>query len=372
MATALTEVRQDGAGPRWNQIYFEDWVAREGLDLIRGYGVPDVYTVPLKYWARTGGYAVQIQLDGTGEMNGAYVCEIPPGKQLEPQKHLYEELIYVLGGRGSTTVWCEGRPKNSFEWQKGSLFAIPLNAWHQHFNLSGDEPVRYVAVTTAPIMMNLIRDDDFIFNNSAVFPRIYDSRGDYFSTNYRTEVFTGWDRPTDIIFTNFVADINAIPFHESNRGVGTQGASFEVGEGVLGSHTLQLPGGRFTNVHRHGPGAHVLWLKGEGYTLMWGDGGEKVQEFWGPGTMLVPPSWWWHQHAVVSAEPAQYLALKLSSKRNKVNRLSEGTMRSTRNGGSMLLLEDFPPELMEEVTRIFVAECEKRGTQPDLQPIYGA
>jgi hypothetical protein len=35
--------------------------------------------------------------------NDCYVCEIPPGKALDPQK--YEEMILVLSGRGSTSVW---------------------------------------------------------------------------------------------------------------------------------------------------------------------------------------------------------------------------------------------------------------------------
>lgn len=357
---------------RWNQIYYEDWVAREGLDLIRGYVVDNVYTVPLRPWGRTGcGSAVHIQLEGTGDLNGAYVCEIPPGKQLDPQRHLYEEIVYILTGRGSTSVWYDGQARRSFEWQRGSMFAVPLNAWYQHFNVSGAEPARFLAVTTAPITLNLIRDDDFIFNNPAAFPRIYDSREDYFAPRIRQEAYDVWDEPSEITFTNFVPDVLGIPFHKSGRAVGARTITWEVGEGVLGNHVLELPGGAFTNVHRHGPGAHVLWLQGEGYSLMWAEGGEKVKADWGPGTMLVPPSWWWHQHAVVSPGPALHLALKLGSKRYKVNHLSDGTMRSIRAGGSMLNFEDFPPELMEEVTRIFVAECEKRGTEPNLQPIYG-
>ena len=54
-----------------------------------------------------------------------------------PQRQLFEEMILVLDGRGSTSVWNDAGKKVSFEWQKGSLFAIPLNAWHQHFNGSG-------------------------------------------------------------------------------------------------------------------------------------------------------------------------------------------------------------------------------------------
>jgi hypothetical protein len=131
----------------------------------------------------------------------------------------------------------------------------------------------------------------------------------------------------------------------------------------------EFPGGSFTNLHRHGPGAHVLWLSGEGYSLIFPDGGEKVKADWGPGSILVPPSWWWHQHCVVSREPAQYLALKLSSKRFKVNSLSRGTMLSTRKGGNMLHLEDFPPGLLAELRQLFEAECAQRGTTPRLESI---
>src|SRR5579862_3722577 len=117
------------AGRQPDRLYFVDWVAQEGLDLIQD-KVEDVFTVPLKYWPRIDGNAVHIQLEGTRDLNAAYVCEIAAGKHLAPQKHMYEELTYVLAGQGSTTVWYEGQPKRSFEWKAGSLFAIPLNAWY--------------------------------------------------------------------------------------------------------------------------------------------------------------------------------------------------------------------------------------------------
>jgi uncharacterized RmlC-like cupin family protein len=357
------------AEQQWNRLYYDEWVAREGLELIRGHRVADVYTVPLRPWARAGGSAVCILLDGTGEMVDAQVVEIPPGKHLAPQKHLYEELVYVLSGRGSTSVWYPDRPRQTFEWQKGSLFALPLNACYQHFNGSGAEPARYIAVTTAPIMMNLIRNDDFMFDNAAVFPERYNSEADFFSGDMHMEDYNLWDFPSEIAFSNFFADIHAVPMHPMNRAPDSQASSFEVGNGVLGAHMAEFPGGSFTNLHRHGPGAHVLWLSGEGYSLIFPDGGEKVKADWGPGSILVPPSWWWHQHCVVSHEPAQYLALKLSSKRFKVNSLSRGTMLSTRKGGNMLHLEDFPPGLLAELRQLFEAECARRGTTPRLEGI---
>ncbi len=356
---------------KWHSLFFDEWVAREGLDLLRGWKVDDVYTVPLKYWARTGGNAVQIQLDGTGELNAAYVCEIPPGKELTPQRHLYEELTYVLSGRGSTSVWYEGQEKKSFEWSAGSLFAIPLNAWHQHFNGSGREPTRFLAMTTAPVMMNLIRDEDFIFNNDRTFPSRYSGADSYFSGEIDLDTFNGWDVPVSVGFSNFFPDIEAMKFNDTNRGWRARSAQYELANGVVSAHTLQMPGGAFTKLHRHGPGAHVLWLKGEGYTMMWPDGGEWVKEFWGPGTMLVPPAGWWHQHCIVSSEPAEHLALKLGSRTHSVTRANMNSLKSTRNGGNQMDFEDTPPEVLDKLNRIFEAECAKRGTPAHLEAIAG-
>ena len=65
----------------------------------------------------------------------------------------------MLAGRGSTTVWNNAGARVTFEWKAGAIFAIPLNCWYQHFNGSGQEPVRYVAVTNAPSVINLYEDD---------------------------------------------------------------------------------------------------------------------------------------------------------------------------------------------------------------------
>jgi mannose-6-phosphate isomerase-like protein (cupin superfamily) len=362
------------AAPQWNRLYYDEWVAREGLDLIRGYKVDDVYTVPLKPWARTGGNAVQIQLEGTGELNASYVQEIPPGRQLAPQHHIYEEMVFVLSGRGSTSIWLDGKPKNSFEWGPGSLFSIPLNAWYQHFNGSGTEPARYLAMNMAPITLNLLRNEDVVFNSDFQFTERYGGEQDYFSGEIDIVPFGGWGFDYKVAHSNFFADVQAIPdelFTHGIRGQGTKGITFVLANGVLGSHILEFPGGVFSKLHRHGPGAHVLWLKGDGYSLLWPDGGERRHESWGPGTMLVPPSWWWHMHAVTSREPAVHLALRVGNTRHRINRLSDGVLQSTKAGGSQMDYEDVPPALMEDLIREFQEECAKRGTPVRLEAVTG-
>src|SRR5256886_13137034 len=107
--------------------------------------------------------------DASRTSNDCYVCEIPAGKSLAPQRQLYEEMIYVLDGRGSTAVWNKAGKRISFEGKAGAICAVPLNAWHQHFNGSGRDAPRYVAVTNAPVIINAFGDLDFVFNTDHDF-----------------------------------------------------------------------------------------------------------------------------------------------------------------------------------------------------------
>src|SRR3989338_6635042 len=115
----------DGAAERMDTPY-DAWAASQGIDVVKGYGVANVYELPLKWGERMGGYGVFINLQGTGYLDDAYVCSIQPGKSLNPQRHLFEELVYVLDGRGATTVWQGNGAEQSFEGPKGRLVAEPL------------------------------------------------------------------------------------------------------------------------------------------------------------------------------------------------------------------------------------------------------
>ena len=86
---------------------FLEFCDAEGLPVITGYGVEDLRTVPLSHWERLGGPAAYCHLEGSQGFVGSMVAEIPPGKNLKPMRHLYEELILILEGRGATQFWCE-------------------------------------------------------------------------------------------------------------------------------------------------------------------------------------------------------------------------------------------------------------------------
>jgi quercetin dioxygenase-like cupin family protein len=98
------------------------------------------------------------------------LVEIPPGAQSQPDRHLSEEFIYIVAGEGYTTMWV--RPNETpqrYEWSAGDLLSPSLNAWHQHFNSSETETLRYISLTTEPLVNNLFNDPGFVFSTDHVF-----------------------------------------------------------------------------------------------------------------------------------------------------------------------------------------------------------
>ena len=338
---------------------YDQWLEREGLPVYGGYFVEDLASVPVGPWQRRGGLGAYVVLEGTGGTNDCYVCEIPPGGSLQPQQQLYEEVIYVLGGRGATTVWQDGGPRRTFEWHEGSLFAVPLNTRHQHHNGLGDQPVRYAGVTTLPLVLDLFHNVDFIFNNPYVFKDRYASEDAYFSAEPKSVVGRFME-------TNFVPDLRSLRLHEwKERGAGGTNMMFEIADNTMIAHVSEFPIGTYKKAHRHGPGAHVVVLTGKGYTLMWPEGGEQVRIDWKPGSLLVPPLQWFHQHFNAGAEPARYFAVRWGSKKYPMPGLSwnqDNVDKSVKKGGDQIEYEDESPQ----IRAVFEGELAKVNVQSKM------
>src|SRR5262245_56700461 len=222
---------------------YQAFQRREGIPVIRGFAVEDLRTVEVQPWARKGGRGTFINLDGTGGTNDAYVCELPPGAALNPGRQLFEEMVYVLEGAGSTQVWYDEDHKVSFEWKAGSLFAIPLNAWHRHFNGRGDRPARYLAVTNAPVVMNLFHNLDFVFNSNFTFDDRFAGQESYFA-DYGKLWSTGKNRFT--LETNFVPETQSIELYTwVERGAGGKNITFELAHNTMAAHISEFPVGTY-------------------------------------------------------------------------------------------------------------------------------
>ena len=185
---------------------WETFLEEEGIPVFKGVGVRDCRELPRSDWPRVGGKASYIQLIGTNNDTGMFVVEVPPHSALKPQKHMYEERYVVIEGYGSTEVWKEGSSaKTNFEWQQNSIFSVPLNAWFRITNDS-NSPAILVAANTAPKIMNLFQNREFIFENPFDFDDRYDESADYFRP--RDEIRAAEDSGRAVAHTNFIADIS--------------------------------------------------------------------------------------------------------------------------------------------------------------------
>ncbi len=341
-----------GFEPYSQKSPYRQWQEMEGIPVVRGYGVDDLAEVKLEPWQRKGGTGAFINLEGAEETDDAYLCQIPPGGSLKPQRHMFEEEIFILSGSGATTVWNEVGTRQTFEWQKGSLFSPPLNTWHQHFNGSGSAPARYIAVTTAPLVINLFRDLEFVLDHDFTFKGRFSGEQNYFAPSGRLfDNIRVWD-------SNFVPDVTSSNLlGQQEMGTG-RSIRFEMAGNCLVGHLAELPAGKYWKAHRHGPGAHVIILNGEGYSLMWPEGGSRVRVDWHAGSMFVPPGGWFHHHFNTCDEPVQTLALRYLSMKYKMGKQWK-LAQSARAGGDQIAYEDEDPK----IRALYQRELAAKGLQ---------
>src|SRR5919202_510238 len=159
---------------------YERFIESEGIPIYRGIGVYDPRALPLARWERLGGRGTYLLLEGCESIKGMFVVEVPAGDALKPEKHMYDEFFLVIEGRGTTEVWRDGGGKKQvFEWQPGTLFMAPINAWHRMINATSGRAL-LLAANNAPPVMNLYQSRRFVFENDYDFSERYDLGGDFF------------------------------------------------------------------------------------------------------------------------------------------------------------------------------------------------
>jgi hypothetical protein len=91
----------------------------------------------------------------------AYIQELPPDGRSGKHQHMAEEFIFFLEGRGyslhwdvdlvemgETFHWGVSETPQRLEWEATDWMYIPVNTVHQHFNLDGDAPARFISATS--------------------------------------------------------------------------------------------------------------------------------------------------------------------------------------------------------------------------------
>lgn len=346
---------------------YREFLASESIPIVQEYSV-DCVNMALEPWQRRGGRGAYVHLTGRGELQDCYVAEIPPGSQLKPDQHMFEEQIYVVSGRGATTVELPTGKKHTFEWGEGSAFGIPLNAKHQHFNGSGVEPARFASVTNLPIVLNMYHNVEYVFANPFQFTdrfgeeRYFQGEGEFRPVRPGSHQ---WE-------TNFVSNMRTFDlpaWHE--RGAAGNNVNFMFADSSMHGHISEFPTGTYKKAHRHDAGAHIFCVTGRGYSLLWLDGQDPVATTrvdWWPGTLFAPPDGpTYHQHFNISGVPARYLVFFFGNGRYPVFELRKRDQdradQSIKKGGIQVEYEDEDPKILE----LFEQECRKNSVQPHMR-----
>ncbi|MEA2977546.1 MAG: hypothetical protein QOF19_3066 [Alphaproteobacteria bacterium] len=300
---------------------YDTFMEAEGVPVYRDIGVHRVQDLPMTPWKRLGGKGTYIQLYGTEGVWGMYVVEIPSAGALNVERHFYEKVVLVVEGRGSTEIWLEGQQKrHTFEWQKGSLFSVPLNAYHRFVN-AASSPALLLCGTSAPQIMNLIDNPGFVFNCPHNFTDRYSGESDYFTP--KDDLEPDPVRGLAMRRTNIVPDIVNTDLPLDNR----RSPGYRRVEPLMAGNRFYLwvgqhENGRYSKAHKHGSAAVLICVKGKGYTYTWpealgttpwknGKGDQVLRQDYEPVGMVsaAPMSGdWFHQHFGTSSEPLRLTA----------------------------------------------------------------
>lgn len=381
MQTQAPSEAGSGQGRRARPTAYQRWMQEQNIPIHRGYGIYDVRAAERRPWDLTGTNAAFVDLEGMEGFSGIQLIEIPPGGTTKIQKHLYQQLICVLQGTGAAQVWTDATEdhKKMFEWDTFSLFSPPLNSWYRLYNLSS-EPVIYMAVNDAPMIMDLFHNQEFIFNNPYQFPdRFPPDDDEYFRHDERYAERGGmvWE-------TNFINNAaEALVDAQERKGKGVKITVFDLVSNSMAGHLTEWEVGLYHKAHHHQGGAILLILRSQGYSLMWpqevgvrpyqnGFEHEVVRVDWGPYSVFCPPTKWFHQHMNTGKETARQLAFRPggSSKnptgfRRSGNRFVNGipgVYVSYREGGTLIEYEDEDPRIRKD----FEAELAKNGVKCEM------
>ena len=293
-----------GGGGRVERNPYRAWLKKSKIPQVQGYSIYDAKTQEVQPWPEIGGRGVYLDFSGNVHMDGV-IFEIPESKSLAPRRQFYEQLIYVLAGRG-TTVFGDGPHANKVEWGEGSLFTVPMNVLHRHSNSDSQHPARLLAITTFPFMMQVFGSLGLINDLNFSFSDRYDGSPEYFSKSARTQ--KRWDK------TNFVKDIRSsevIPWEA--RGKGNASMFWDMGGNtILEPHMSDFPVGTYKLGHRHPYEAIILTLNGKGFTLFDKDhlkDSDSMKLDWKAGSVVSPPYYWYHQHFNTGDTRARYFAV---------------------------------------------------------------
>ncbi len=228
-------------------------------------------------------------------MIDARLMEIPPGGATSTHRHLHDAMIFVLDGRGASTI--DGA---RLEWARWDALHTPSWTWHRHENLDSEAPARLLAITDAPLLaaLRLNKIEEIGDADPPDEPRppalpveVVPSAGGSF---YERELALADESETEREAATKLTRFADLTLRVSPRGTRTA----LLVDGSLGHKTsglsmamFQIPPGKGQAKHRH-PGEAILYIvDGRGYSVI-----EDQRHDWETGDAVLVHQYCWHQH----------------------------------------------------------------------------
>lgn len=246
-------------------LAYDRFMADEGVPVMRvaAVNLRDVARGP---WRRLGASGAYVQMFGTEGGLGSAVIEIPASGATRSEKHLFEEMVLVLDGRGTTEIWLEDTDRRVvFEWQPGSVFSIPPNAVHRMVNATGSVALLFSG-TNAPGLVNLLGSVDAVFASPFVFRDRFDDEVGVAFDDVEPDPMRG----LALCRTHLVPDAIGCDLPLDNRyspGYRQLGLSM-TGPGMACAVGEHRPG-RYAKAHILPPSSVMVGLRGQGFSYLW-------------------------------------------------------------------------------------------------------
>jgi mannose-6-phosphate isomerase-like protein (cupin superfamily) len=304
---------------------YGDWAKREGIPIVTG-AVLDLLAIETRKWARFDMDGAVCHLDGRDDFLALSVVVLKPGARSAPQHHLYEELCFVLAGSGSTEIERGDGTVRRVEWGPDSLFAVPMNARYRHHN-PGAEPARLALVSDLRYLLNLYRNEHFLF---------------------ATELAP----PERAAADDLAGDLAALPLAAGSR-------RFSLASGSIGADLHELAPKTYRPARRQMQGIPLFGVAGAGYTLIDADRPDEARRIdWRRGLVIAAPGMSFNQHFNAGALPCRYLEVQFGSERYPLFRSRRAAYgdRSVYAAGSA---EIGPDEEDPRIAAQFEAECRR-------------
>ena len=343
------------------------WQREQGIPIHTGYFVEDLRTVAVGYWKERNANGAFINLSNA-VVNDAVVLEIPRGEKTHPRRQVFDESVMVVAGQGATSMGYQDGKKRTFEWQQGSVFAIPPNVYYQHYAM--DKPARLVSCTSAPLYMQLFNNNDFIFNCDYKFLDRFAEEENYFAEasnllrvqRHRDQLHRRRApvvHPRERLRPRRKGRLQTEPRPRQDA----YSMRVRFAKTMMILHLSGWSVGTYKKAHRHGPGFTIVILDGAGFSFMWEAGKPRERIDWQAWSMFVPPAMWYHEHFNTSVEPVRFLAFHPPGMLAYPGWSGEGE-HFIGKGPNQIEYDDEDPE----IRAAFEAELAKNGLTSKMKP----